>query len=1411
VAGPGVHQIDYVVVNGSCSDSDQIFITVDAYPNSDWTNPSPVCEADPVFNLIPNSPGGTWAGTGITDAIAGTFDPGIAGAGTHSITYTIVNGACTNFTTYNISVDNSVDATITPAGPFCENNAPINLSAVSPGGTWAGTGITNPATGTFDPAVAGPGVHQIDYVVVNGSCSDSDQIFITVDAYPNSDWTNPSPVCQSDAAFNLIPNIAGGTWSGNGITNPASGTFDPSIAGAGVHNISYTLINGACTSITTKPITVDAAVDATITPAGPFCDNIDPVTLTANSPGGIWSGNGIIDQFAGIFSPSVAGVGTHTIQYSVVNGTCSDSHSIDIEVQAAPFVEILTSDNFCENDPIQMFLANPAGGFWGGPGINLVGEFNPAIAGPGTHTISYLYSIGVCQVVVSVDITVDEFIIAQITSGDTFCFNDNPTYLTASNPGGVWVGDGLDIDGLFDPQAAGIGTHNISYTIVNGSCSSTDNQTLTVLPNPDATINDILPVCLNTLPFDMIAATSGGTWSGQGISDQISGTFDPYLAGVGVHTIYYEITVDGCYSIDSTEITVYGLPVVSITGLDPEYCLNSPEVIVNVDPLGGILSGNGIIGNIFNPAFAGAGTHSINYTYTDTNGCTNSTEFEVTVHELPTVSITDINNHYCENNDIVYPTLLPEGGTFEGPGVVGYAFDPLIAGPGVHELIYYFSDTNNCTDTARVTIQVTDVPQISYSLTEPSCFGYSDGSIQTSVVGGSAPYDYLWGDPINSAQPDLFDVPGGMYYITVTDSLGCAKVDSIFLNQPLQIAINTIIIEDPTCFQQTNGMIVVLAADGFPPYDYQWNDPGNTNSNVLLDVTAGVYTVTVTDNNGCSNSETFDLHEVSDILATINEIQYPSCFGYRDGMISLNLSGGTAPLTVVWNTIPPSSGTTLNNIGAGIYEYTVTDVNGCQAHGSVEIFEPLPIEADFIVTPVNCGVSRGSIITSTHGGTPPFTYEWSNGSTSQDLFNIPAGLHSVTITDANNCMIAYDVVVEALNGLDVSIYPITFNKCYKDEIASLTVSVSSFADNINYLWNNGSTNDSIFNLPAGIYSITVTDSWGCSGFDSIVVTQPELLEINLTTYNINCNGYGDGSASIIVTGGTIPYNITWFNGSNQYNLTNLEPGPVSVTVTDANGCIVSASGTISQPDDPLKVELFIQGISCFGAMDASINAVATGGVPPFNYYWYYNGVEVNGSTLRFLDAGTYNLTVTDRNGCIVDTSVVITQPQRLAANFITGPTSCRGNHDGYIVVNAFGGTPPYRYFMFDDIEVLNFVDSLFAGTYRIIVKDTNNCMITIEPIVVPENDRNCLNIPAAFSPNDDGFNDIWYIENIHLYPRAIIQIYNRWGQLLYEKRGTEGYWDGTYQGKPVPTGVYLYNIILNNEDDPIVGTVTVIR
>jgi len=142
---------------------------------------------------------------------------------------------------------------------------------------------------------------------------------------------------------------------------------------------------------------------------------------------------------------------------------------------------------------------------------------------------------------------------------------------------------------------------------------------------------------------------------------------------------------------------------------------------------------------------------------------------------------------------------------------------------------------------------------------------------------------------------------------------------------------------------------------------------------------------------------------------------------------------------------------------------------------------------------------------------------------------------------------------------------------------------------------------------------------------------------------------------------------------------------------------------------------------------------------------------------------------------------------------------------------TYGGTPPYSYYLFNDIPESHFIDSLYQGDYYVIVRDSNNCAFVAGPITLVDTDIDCLKFPVAFSPNGDGYNDEWYIENIHLYPKSVVQIYNRWGQLLYEKRGIEGYWDGTYKGNPVPTGVYLYMILLNNDEETRAGTVTVVR
>jgi len=342
------------------------------------TPAGPFCITDLPENLVASTPGGTWSGNGITDVVNGTFDPSIAGAGDHTITY--VSGAGTE--TMTIHVDDLADATITPAGTFCESNAPINLTAANNGGIWSGNGITVPMNGTFSPSFAGAGTHTITYTVQNGECSDTDTEDFTVDAYPDSDWTDIGPFCISDAPMNIVSVTAGGIYFGTGITDGILGTFDPTIAGIGTHQVSYSIVNGVCTSTTTKDVEVTPLVDATIAPAGPICDNANIINLTAGTSGGTWSGNGIVNASTGAFDPSVAGPGTHTIDYTVTNGGCTDSDSENILVYLSPDATFPPVDNVCENDPPFDIIPTNLGGTWTGTGITdaVNGTFNPSVA-----------------------------------------------------------------------------------------------------------------------------------------------------------------------------------------------------------------------------------------------------------------------------------------------------------------------------------------------------------------------------------------------------------------------------------------------------------------------------------------------------------------------------------------------------------------------------------------------------------------------------------------------------------------------------------------------------------------------------------------------------------------------------------------------------------------------------------------------------------------------------------------------------------------------------------------------------------------------------------------------------------------------------------------------------------------------
>lgn len=317
------------------------------------TPAGPFCLSDPSVNLVASIAGGTWSGTGITNAAAGTFDPATAGVGTHTITYTPTG--CTNPATINITVNTVFDATITPAGPFCESNANTFLAAVDPGGTWSGPGIVNAVTGEFSPASAGPGTHTITYTVGGGSCGDTQTTNIQVIADADATANPAGPFCLTDPSVNLTSVQAGGTWSGNGITSAATGTFDPATAGLGTHTITYT-ISGVCGDAQTINIQVIDTANTTITQVGPYCAQDPAVTLQAAQAGGIWSGTGITNANTGTFDPAVAGPGTHTITYTI-SGNCGNSSTIDIVVNPMPVVTF-TVDNPTGCAPLTATVTN---------------------------------------------------------------------------------------------------------------------------------------------------------------------------------------------------------------------------------------------------------------------------------------------------------------------------------------------------------------------------------------------------------------------------------------------------------------------------------------------------------------------------------------------------------------------------------------------------------------------------------------------------------------------------------------------------------------------------------------------------------------------------------------------------------------------------------------------------------------------------------------------------------------------------------------------------------------------------------------------------------------------------------------------------------------------------------------------
>jgi gliding motility-associated-like protein len=478
VAGPGDFVIVYTI-SGTCGDSDDFTISVLELFDATITDVAPMCSNEAAFDLVAASIGGTWSGTGITNSANGTFDPTVAGAGTHIITYENT-GLCGDSDQLTITVLQKANATINTAGPYCVTGDPVVITAVQSGGTWSGAAI-NPTTGLFDPETAGVGDHSITYSIA-GDCGDTQNTTITVLPLFDATITEVASMCTGDAAITLTAATAGGTWSGTGITDTEDGIFDPSVAGAGNHVITYTY-SGNCGSSDNTTITVAPSADATITHAGPFCIDNDPVVLQAAQIGGTWSGTAV-NPANGFFDAEVAGAGEHVITYTIT-GACGDTDNITIYVLEYFDATITAPETLCFADDTVYLSAANVGGIWTATGVDpMSGALSIDDAGPGILEIIYSYE-GLCPDSDTAYISILEFADASFTAPDTLFDNSEIVTLTPTNLGGIWSGNISNTSGLFSPQLSGIGEFEVIYTI-EGACGDSDTATIIVIKSPIA-------------------------------------------------------------------------------------------------------------------------------------------------------------------------------------------------------------------------------------------------------------------------------------------------------------------------------------------------------------------------------------------------------------------------------------------------------------------------------------------------------------------------------------------------------------------------------------------------------------------------------------------------------------------------------------------------------------------------------------------------------------------------------------------------------------------------------------------------------------------------------------------------------------------------------------------------------------
>jgi|GEM_PF-962836 len=617
--------------------------------------------------------------------------------------------------------------------------------------------------------------------------------------------------------------------------------------------------------------------------------------------------------------------------------------------------------------------------------------------------------------------------------------------------------------------------------------------------------------------------------------------------------------------------------------------------------------------------------------------------------------------------------------------------------------------TNGCSDSNTVTIVHTPLVTFNFSpVTNVDCSGNSSGSATANMLSGTPPYTYLW-NPSAQTTSTASGLSAGTYTLTVTDSFSCSHVDSITITSPLPLSHTFAPSTNVSCFGSSNGSATVNVFGGTVPYNYLWSNAQTTQTATGL--VAGTYTITVTDAHSCSFTDSVKITSPLPLTYFFSGLANIDCFGNPVGAATINVSGGTLGYTYLWNSIPAQTTQSADTLYAGVFKITVTDAHLCSIKDSVVITTPTGLGVSSpIITDVHCfGDSTGSATITPFGGTPGYNYLWSPGSqTDSTATGIPIGVYTIKITDSNGCIINTLVQISEPPLLTSTSSQVNI-LCFGDSTGTASVLVAGGSAPYTYLWNPAvDTTATISGLPAGNYSLLITDSLGCTLSPAFTLTQPAFpLSIISSFTDVLCNPDSTGDAAIVVSGGSPVYAYLWNLGQTDSTISNLPAGNYAVMVTDANGCKDSAAFIISQP--PLLTFTSSQtNILCFGDSTGTAAVAVAGGSLPYTYSW--NPSAGDTSMVIGLPAGIDSVLITDAHGCFLSSSFNLTQPAfplSILSSFVN--VLCNPDSTGSAVITVAGGTPAYSY-LWSNGKTTSGISNLIAGNYSVMVTDSSGCL-----------------------------------------------------------------------------------------------------